>query len=268
MPVGNAVNALVTGVRHANRRLRDLGEPVVVRRPEDRGASTRNAPSRRPGPRCACSRRRGRTTTTRSSSNSMSSRAAAAGAPRPARTTSRTSGGRSASSTPNPRDNPSPDERLVELSFTSIGRTARVRAAGQHRAAGADRRAGRRGHRQPRHRRPAVQHPLRADRAQRAEGPGLRRREPDGGRRRAGLGAPAGDARHPHRRGGGATARGRCRSDPAPGDALRRPLDPPVGGTSGPRDRRSARHRTSPAGSGAATRPARSRTCCGPAGTT
>jgi CHAT domain/Tetratricopeptide Repeats-Sensor len=125
MPVDNAVTSLVTGVRHANRRLRDTGELLVVDALqiveiyEERAIEAVHAAARLlPDP------------TPETDEEVVFHDRVVDGA-----------GGLRGSSQSNyqegvwrtvrivnadPRTNPRPDDQLVELSFTSIGRSARA----------------------------------------------------------------------------------------------------------------------------------------------
>lgn len=123
MPVANAVTSLVTGVRHANRRLRDIGEPFavdalqIVEIYEERAIEAVHAvarllldPASEADDEIVVHDRvvdgaGGRHGSPRSDYQE--------GVWRTIRIVNA-----------DPRDDPSPDQRLVELSFTSIGRSA------------------------------------------------------------------------------------------------------------------------------------------------
>jgi CHAT domain-containing protein len=125
MPVENSLNGLVTGVRHANRRLRDIGEPLridelqIVELYEERAIQAVHAARRLPLDHASES-----DDEIIVQERVVDGRDGRPGSPRPDYQDGVWRTVRIVNA--DPRNNPSPDERLVELSFTSIGRSARA----------------------------------------------------------------------------------------------------------------------------------------------
>lgn len=125
MPVENALNALVTGVRHANRRLHDIGELLtvddlrIVELYEERSIQAVHAARRLPRDHTPDGDDKivvvDRVVEGKGHRSGSPHATYQEGVWRTIRIVNA-----------DPRDNPSPDDRLVALSFTSIERSARA----------------------------------------------------------------------------------------------------------------------------------------------